>query len=95
MCVLVGLTTVDKLEVFYIDNNKTAGNAAYVGTRNDRIAASLVHLRTPTCQSPDICYPSRTLRSQDTSLLAVPRTKTVFGPRAFRVAAPTVFKFVL
>ena len=35
--------------------------------------------------------PSRTLRSQDTNLLAVPRTKTVFGSRAFRVAAPTVF----
>ena len=35
--------------------------------------------------------PSRTLRSQDTCLLAVPRTKTVFGSRAFRVAAPTVF----
>ena len=36
--------------------------------------------------------PSRMLRSQDTCLLAVPRTKTVFGTRAFRVAAPTVFK---
>ena len=35
--------------------------------------------------------PSRTLRSQDTNLLAIPRTKTVFGSRAFRVAAPTVF----
>ena len=35
--------------------------------------------------------PSRTLRSQDTNLLAVPRTKTIFGSRAFRVAAPTVF----
>ena len=35
--------------------------------------------------------PSRTLRSQDSCLLAVPRTKTVFGSRAFRVAAPTVF----
>ena len=35
--------------------------------------------------------PSRTLRSQDTNLLAVPRTKTVFGSHAFRVAAPTVF----
>ena len=35
--------------------------------------------------------PSRTLRSQDTCLLDVPRTKTVFGSRAFRVAAPTVF----
>ena len=30
-------------------------------------------------------------RSQDTCLLAVPRTKTVFDSRAFRVAAPTVF----
>ena len=35
--------------------------------------------------------PFRALRSQDTCLLAVPRTKTVFGSRAFRVAAPTVF----
>ena len=35
--------------------------------------------------------PSRTLRSQDTCLLVVPRTKTVFGSRAFRVTAPTVF----
>jgi len=35
--------------------------------------------------------PSRTLRSQDTNLFAVPRTKTVFGSRAFRVAVPTVF----
>ena len=35
--------------------------------------------------------PSRTLRSQGTCLLAVPRTKTVFGSRAFCVAAPTVF----
>ena len=34
---------------------------------------------------------SRTLRSQDTCQLAVPRTKKVFGSRAFRVAAPTVF----
>ena len=35
--------------------------------------------------------PSRTLRFQDTCQLAVPTTKTVFGSRAFRVAAPTVF----
>ena len=35
--------------------------------------------------------PSRSLRSQDTCLLAVPRSNTVFGSRAFRVAAPTVF----
>jgi len=35
--------------------------------------------------------PSHTLRSQDTNLLAIPRSKTVFGSRAFRVAAPTVF----
>jgi hypothetical protein len=35
--------------------------------------------------------PSSMLRSQDTCLLTVPRTKTVFGSRAFRVAAPTVF----
>ena len=35
--------------------------------------------------------PSRSLRSQDTHLLAVPRSNTVFGSRAFRVAAPTVF----
>ena len=35
--------------------------------------------------------PFHTLRSQDTNLLAVPRTKTVFGSRAFRVAARTVF----
>jgi len=38
--------------------------------------------------------PSRTLRSQDTNLLAVRRTKTVFGSRAFRVAAPTVFNYL-
>ena len=35
--------------------------------------------------------PSRTLRPQNTCLLAVPRTTTFFGSRAFRVAAPTVF----
>jgi len=35
--------------------------------------------------------PSRTLRSQDTNLLAVRRTQTVFGTRPFRVAAPTIF----
>jgi len=35
--------------------------------------------------------PSRTLRSQDTNLLAVPRKKTVVGSRAYLVAAPTVF----
>jgi len=35
--------------------------------------------------------PSCTLRSQDTNLLAVHTTKTVFGSRAFRVAALTVF----
>jgi hypothetical protein len=35
--------------------------------------------------------PSRSLRSQDTCLLVVPRSKTVYGSRAFRVAAPTVF----
>ena len=35
--------------------------------------------------------PSHTLRSQDTCLLAVPTTKTVFDSRAFRVASPTVF----
>jgi len=35
--------------------------------------------------------PSRTLRSQDTNLLAVPWTKTVFGSRAFCVTASTVF----
>jgi len=39
----------------------------------------------------DRYLPSRTLHSQNTNLLAVPRTKTVFGSRAFRVAAPTVF----
>jgi len=33
--------------------------------------------------------PSRTLRCQDTNLLAVSGTKTVFGSRAFRVAALT------
>jgi len=38
--------------------------------------------------------PSRTLRSQDTNLLAVPITKTVFGSRAFRVTAPTVFNYL-
>jgi len=38
--------------------------------------------------------PSRTLLSQDTNLLAVSRTKTVFGSRGFRVAAPTVFNSV-
>jgi len=38
----------------------------------------------------DRYLPSRTLRSQDTNLLAVLRTKTVFGSRAFRVTAPTV-----
>jgi len=38
------------------------------------------------------CYLlSRTLRSEDTNLLAVLRTKTVFGSRAFHVTAPTVF----
>jgi hypothetical protein len=35
--------------------------------------------------------PSRLLRSQDSCLLVVPRSNTVFGSRAFRVAAPTVF----
>jgi hypothetical protein len=35
--------------------------------------------------------PSRSLRSQESCLLAVPRSKTIFGSRAFRVAAPTVF----
>ena len=34
--------------------------------------------------------PSRTLRPQDTCLLAVPRTKIVFGSPAFCIAAPTV-----
>jgi len=35
--------------------------------------------------------PSRTLRSQDTNLLAVPMTKTDFGSHVFHIAAPTVF----
>ena len=35
--------------------------------------------------------PSRSLRSQESCLLAVPRSKTIFGSRAFRIAAPTVF----
>jgi len=34
---------------------------------------------------------SCTLRSQDTNLLAVPRTKTVFGSHSYHVAASTVF----
>ena len=35
--------------------------------------------------------PERTLRSSNTGGLAVPRTKTVIGARAFRVAAPTIW----
>ena len=65
-----------------------------------RIDFKLAKLAFLACSSATSFYlnssvarylPSRTLRSQDTCLLAVPRTKTVFGSRAFRVAAPTVF----
>ena len=35
--------------------------------------------------------PSRSLRSQESCFLTVPRSKTIFGSRAFRIAAPTVF----
>ena len=41
--------------------------------------------------SVDRYVPSRSLRSEDACLLTVPRSNTVFGSRAFRVAAPTVF----
>jgi len=60
----------------------------------------LAKLAFLTCSSATSSYlnllvaqylPIRTLCSRDTNLLAVPRTKTVFGLRAFRVAAPTVF----
>jgi len=64
------------------------------------IASAFSKLRALTPSSSTSLYlnssvarylPSRTLRSQNTNLLAVPRTKTVFGSHAFHVAAPTVF----
>ena len=38
--------------------------------------------------------PPRSLRSSDLHLLATPRTRTVLGSRAFRVAAPTVWNSI-
>jgi len=71
--------------------------AAYIRYRIDFKLAKLAFLARSSSTSLYLnssvarYLPSRTLHSQDTNLLAVPRTKTVFGSRAFRVAAPTVF----
>jgi hypothetical protein len=40
------------------------------------------------------CIPTLSLRSKESCLLAVPRSKTVFGSQAFCVAAPTFFNLL-
>jgi hypothetical protein len=52
-----------------------------------RSSATSLYLNSSVAQY----LPSRALQSQDNCLLAVPRTKTVFGSHTFCVAAPTIF----